>query len=98
MHSCQLLGFGVLTVEETSKVTSIRTKGFAAKFNNELFGRREKRILGQKTISSDRETVYSSGRRKSLQHSTFGMNFSPVEMSKWVNTIPIKLYHERMKK
>lgn len=46
MHSCQLLGFGVLTVGETSKVTSIRTKGFVAKFNNQLFGRREKKNFG----------------------------------------------------
>lgn len=46
MHSCQLLGFGVLTVGGISKVTSIRTKGFVAKFNNELFGGREKRIWG----------------------------------------------------
>lgn len=50
MHSCQLLGFGVLTVGETSKVTSIRTKGFVAKFNIELFGKREKRISCQKKI------------------------------------------------
>lgn len=42
MHSCQLLGFGVLTVGETSKVTSIRTKGFVAKFNNAIFGKRRK--------------------------------------------------------
>lgn len=28
MHSCQLLGFGVLTVGGTSNVTSIRIKGF----------------------------------------------------------------------
>lgn len=47
MHSCQLLGFGVLTVGETSKVTSIRTKGFVAKFNNELFGKRKKGISSQ---------------------------------------------------
>lgn len=46
MHSCQLLGFGVLTVGGISKVTSIRTKGFVAKFNNELFGGRGKKNLG----------------------------------------------------
>lgn len=36
MHSCQLLGFGVLTVGETSKVTSARTKGSVTKFSNKL--------------------------------------------------------------
>lgn len=36
MHSCQLLGFGVLTVGETSKVTSAGTKGSVTKFNNQL--------------------------------------------------------------
>lgn len=41
MHSCQLLGFGVLTGGETRKVTSVRTKGFAAKLNNSLYGQRE---------------------------------------------------------
>lgn len=81
MHSCQLLGFGVLTVGETSKVTSIRTKGFVAKFNNQLFGRREKRISGQKTVSLEREIEHSFRRRKSLQYSASGMNFSSVRMS-----------------
>lgn len=33
MHSCQLLGFGVLTVGETRKVTSNKNKGFAGKLN-----------------------------------------------------------------
>lgn len=57
MHSCQLLGFGVLTVGETSKVTSIRTKGFVAKFNIELFGKREKRISCQKKNSATHEII-----------------------------------------
>lgn len=83
MHSCQLLGFGVLTVGETSKVTSIRTKGFVAKFYNQLFGRR-KTENGVRKQFHQKVIVHCFRRRKSLQHSTFGMNFSSRRTSKWV--------------
>lgn len=83
MHSCQLLGFGVLTVGETSKVTSVRTKGFVAKFYNQLFGRR-KTEFGVRKQFHQKVIIYSFRRRNSLQYSTFGMNFSSGRMSKWV--------------